>query len=665
MTRFAKLAVAAAAATFVLIAVGGLVRATDSGLGCPDWPLCFGDWIPPADLHAWIEHSHRLIAATFVGPLIGAVGLITVFSHRRRDRPLLGAAVVAGVLVIVQSLLGAAVVLQGLAAELVTAHLAMALTVFAAAIFIAERAARGPMPAIDLRPGLTRLVAVTAAAIFVQMLLGSWVTGHAAGLVFTDFPLMDGSILPAIANSREAIHLAHRALSIVVAGLVIWTAISVRATTIDPLARRLAVWMVVLIAVQIALGGLNVVSRLSALFVVPHLAVGAALWGASVWLLLTGRRLRPAELRERATGDERDPAPIDTVRAYIALTKPRIIELLLVTTVPTMVLAQRGIPSLWLMTAVVVGGTLAAGGANAINMYVDRDIDDVMRRTRHRPLPRHAVDPRAALWFGIGLTVVAFAFLAITVNLLSALLALSATAFYVFVYTLWLKRSTPQNIVIGGAAGCVPVLVAWAAVTGEVGLPALVLFAVVFYWTPPHFWALALRYRGDYAAANVPMLPVVRGEAETARQIVLYTILLIAVSLLLLPAAGMGWIYLVSAVVLGALFLVQALRLRADAGSGRAAIGLFRYSITLPDAALRRGRRGRAHPSAPGLSVACRSAAIRASSRAVRRSSCRIHITTTSIIPARKARSPTTHMMTPPSAWSSSGVRPHERSFVR
>jgi heme o synthase len=268
------------------------------------------------------------------------------------------------------------------------------------------------------------------------------------------------------------------------------------------------------------------------------------------------------------------------VRAYVALTKPRIIELLLVTTVPTMVLAAGGLPSPWLMAAVVLGGTLAAGGANAINMYVDRDIDDVMRRTRHRPLPRHAVTPDRALAFGIGLTVAAFAFLTLTVNLLSALLALSATAFYVFVYTMWLKRSTPQNIVIGGAAGCVPVLVAWAAVTGEVGLPALVLFAIVFYWTPPHFWALALRYRGDYAAAQVPMLPVVRGEAETARQIVLYTIALIAVSLLLLPAAGMGWIYLVAAVVLGALFLLSALRLRADASDGRAAIRLFRYSIS-------------------------------------------------------------------------------------
>ncbi len=578
MTRFARLAVAAAVATFVLIAVGGLVRATDSGLGCPDWPLCFGDWLPPADLHAWIEHSHRLIAAIFVGPLVGVIGLITLFSRRRRDIPLLAAAIVAGLLVIVQSLLGAAVVLEGLAAELVTAHLAMALVVLAAVVFIAERATRGPMPAAHARPSVTRLVAVTAVAILAQMLLGSWVTGQHAGLAYADFPLMDGAAIPAIAGEQQAIHFAHRAMSVLLAILVAWTAVAIHRSTDAPMARRLAVGLVILLAIQVALGGLNVVSRLSAVFVVPHLAVGAAMWGASVWLLLTTRRLRRAELPARATA--REPGPADTVRAYISLTKPRIIELLLVTTVPTMVLAHGGIPSIWLMTAVVIGGTLAAGGANAINMFVDRDIDDLMRRTRHRPLPSQSVSPRGALAFGVLLSVLAFAFLALAVNLLSALLAMSAIAFYVFVYTMWLKRTTPQNIVIGGAAGCVPVLVAWAAVTGEVGLPALVLFAIVFYWTPPHFWALALRYRGDYASARVPMLPVVRGEVETARQIVLYTIALIAVSLLLLPAAGMGWIYLVAALVLGGLFLSSALRLRADAGSGRAAIALFRYSIS-------------------------------------------------------------------------------------
>jgi protoheme IX farnesyltransferase len=356
----------------------------------------------------------------------------------------------------------------------------------------------------------------------------------------------------------------------------------IRVSTTAPLVRRLAAAGVILVLVQVALGAGNVWSQLSAWFVVPHLAVGAALWGTYAWLYLAVRRLRRDELGARALrdDDQRSPGPVDTLRAYVALTKPRIIELLLVTTVPTMVLAQRGFPSVWLMVATVLGGTMAAGGANVINQVIDRDIDDVMRRTRHRPLPRHAITPRAALAFGIGLSVVSFAFLALTVNLLAALLAASAIAFYVFVYTMWLKRSTPQNIVIGGAAGCVPVLVAWAAVTGRVEVPALILFGIVFYWTPPHFWALALRYRGDYAAANVPMLPVVRGEVETARQIVIYTILLVAVSLILLPVAGMGWIYLVASLGLGALFVLYALRIRRDASSGKAAIELFRFSIS-------------------------------------------------------------------------------------
>ena len=575
MSRFARLAIAAAVATFVLIAIGGLVRATDSGLGCPDWPLCFGEWLPPAELHAWIEHSHRLVAAVFVGPLVGAVALITVFTSRRRDRALLAAAVAAGVLVIVQSLLGAAVVRERLPAELVTAHLGIALVVLALCIFLAERAVRGPFPA---RRGSTptALAAATALATFAQMLLGSWVTGQRAGLAFADFPLMNGALWPAPATSQQLIQLAHRGLALVVLALVLALAWHLRRETGDQLARRLAYALVILTVLQLALGAANVWSRLSAVFVVPHLAVGAGIWGASVWLLLAVRRLAPAQRRLPASGDR----PLDTIRAYVALTKPRIIELLLVTTIPTMVLAQGGVPSLWLMARVMIGGTLAAGGANAINQYLDRDIDDVMRRTRHRPLPRHAVSPRAALAFGVLLSVVSFAFLALTVNLLSALLAASAIGFYVFVYTLWLKRSTPQNIVIGGAAGCVPVLVAWAAVTGRVEIPALVLFGIVFYWTPPHFWALALNYRGDYAAAGVPMLPVVRGEAETARQIALYSLVLVGVSLLLLPAAGMGLIYLAASLVLGAIFLRLAWQLWRDADDGRAAIRLFRYSIS-------------------------------------------------------------------------------------
>jgi protoheme IX farnesyltransferase len=266
-------------------------------------------------------------------------------------------------------------------------------------------------------------------------------------------------------------------------------------------------------------------------------------------------------------------------RAYLALTKPRIIELLLVTTVPTMVVAARGLPSGWLVLATVAGGALAAGGANAVNMYVDRDIDRVMERTRQRPLVTGEVTPRAALVFAVSLEVLAFVELWAFVNLLSAVLAVSATAFYVFVYTLWLKRTSSQNIVIGGAAGAVPVLVGWSAVTGHLGLAPLVLFAIIFVWTPPHFWALAVRYRDDYAAAGVPMLPAVTSLARTARQILLYTVVLWALSVVLAPVAHLGALYTAVAAVLGAVFIVRAVQLGRERTSG-AAMRLFGFSIT-------------------------------------------------------------------------------------
>ncbi len=246
--------------------------------------------------------------------------------------------------------------------------------------------------------------------------------------------------------------------------------------------------------------------------------------------------------------------------AYVALTKPRIIELLLITTVPAMVLAARGWPGTWLVVATLVGGTLSAAGANTLNCYLDRDIDGVMRRTSRRPLPRHQIEPESALIFGVALGLAGFAWLSLFANLLAASLATAALLFYVLVYTLWLKRTSNQNIVIGGAAGAVPALVGWAAVTGGVELPAWILFSVVFYWTPPHFWALALRYRDDYQAAAVPMLPVTNGISFTTRQMVLYAGLTAITSVLLVPTAGMGWIYLLAAVGLGGWFLWQTLR---------------------------------------------------------------------------------------------------------
>ena len=277
------------------------------------------------------------------------------------------------------------------------------------------------------------------------------------------------------------------------------------------------------------------------------------------------------------------PGARATVGAYVALTKPRIIELLLVTTVPTMVLAEQGMPALSLVLATLVGGALAAGSANALNCYYDRDIDAVMHRTEGRPLARHTVSPRSALVFGLVLGVLATVELALTTNLLAASLAVAAIAFYVVVYTIVLKRRTSQNIVWGGAAGCMPVLIGWSAVTGSLALAPWVLFAIIFFWTPPHYWPLAMRYRDDYAAAGVPMLPVVATETVVAGRIVAYSWVMVAVSLLLLaPVGPAGAVYGVAAVGLGAVFLREAhlLRARVRSGAEARAMRLFHWSIT-------------------------------------------------------------------------------------
>jgi len=267
------------------------------------------------------------------------------------------------------------------------------------------------------------------------------------------------------------------------------------------------------------------------------------------------------------------------LRACVALTKPRIVELLLVTTVPAMVLAAGGLPPLGVLLATLVGGSLAAGSANALNCYLDRDIDAVMRRTVARPLARHAVSPRSALVFGVALGVVAIAVMAAFTGWLPALLTVFAILFYVLVYTLVLKRRTAQNIVWGGAAGCMPVLIGWAAVTGSLDWPPVVLFGVVFFWTPPHFWALAMRFRDDYARAGVPMLPVVATPTVVARRIVGYAWLTVLTSLLLWPLAT-SWVYGAAALAAGAWFLAAAHRLldRVRRGVEPQAVRLFQLS---------------------------------------------------------------------------------------
>jgi protoheme IX farnesyltransferase len=282
----------------------------------------------------------------------------------------------------------------------------------------------------------------------------------------------------------------------------------------------------------------------------------------------------------RAVPVPRTPGTL--LRGFVALTKPRIIELLLVTTVPTMLLAKRGFPGIGVLAATLIGGTLAAGSANTLNCYLDRDIDVVMHRTERRPLATAVIRPGEALLSGVLLAVLSTVLLGVAVNWLSAGLALGAIAFYVFGYTIGLKRHTPQNIVWGGAAGCMPVLIGWAAVTDRLSWAPLVLFAVIFFWTPPHFWALAMRFRDDYATAQVPMLPVVADQRTVTRRILFYSYAMVGASLALWPVASTSWLYPVVAVAVGAMFLAEAHRLDRDARRGLAVrpMRLFRLSIS-------------------------------------------------------------------------------------
>jgi protoheme IX farnesyltransferase len=626
VTRFQKLAAVTLVTALVLVTLGVVVRVTGSGLGCPDWPFCYGKILPPVDDYkAWLEWIHRTVAAVIGAEILGLA--ILAFRDYRGRRSIVWPALGAVLLVGFQAWLGRETVRLGNSGESVTAHLASALLLVGLLVYLTVRPGYPARLSGGASQRFTLMAAFGAIVAYALLLFGSHVTATSSTLVFPDWPLMGGTLLPEITDVTSA-QVLHRYVAAIVGVIVLVIAVvAVRTQRSQPGLVRLAVWTAVLFGVQIVVGGLQILTGPAVWAQVIHLSIATVIWAMLVGLAILSYYMARSTVRIGAgpggtggpgvsTGPDRittDPdraaeptaalaaAPTrhsrgDSIRAYIALTKPRIIELLLVTTVPAMVLATRYVPgagstghtdwAAWgvLVFWTMVGGSLAAGSANSINCYLDRDIDILMVRTRRRPLPAHQVEPERAVVFGIVLGVISFAVMAWFVNLLAAFLTLLAIAFYVVVYTIMLKRATPQNIVIGGAAGALPPLIGWVAVTGSIGIPALLLFAIVFYWTPPHFWALSLRIRKDYAAAGVPMLPVVKGIPETTRQIALYTVLLVAVSLVLWAVAPMGAIYLVAALGLGAMFLWQAYSLwrrgSSEADSTVGAIKLYKYSIS-------------------------------------------------------------------------------------
>lgn len=508
-------------------------------------------------------------------------------------------AMLAAVLLVVQVLLGAVTVKLELPAWSVVLHLGVAMLLLAALALAALRAgtlaAESTTPAIPAAPTtpaapvpprpLLPLARVAAAVGFGVVLLGALVANLHAGPACQGFPLCNGRLLPTPAGSIPVVvHWAHRMAAFAFVGLLL--VVAARASRLTGKlaggrAAAAAAWAVLaLTAAQLGVAAAMVLRFLPGDLRAAHVALGAAIWLGLIVLVDFARRVTGTLPAGAHPGTHSAAAGGGRVAAdLVALTKPRVISLLLVTTVLPMFVAGPGLPSAWLVLWTVIGGYAMAGGANAINMWFDRDIDDRMSRTRRRPIPAGRIRPGLALAFGLGLAAVAFAVFWFLVNPLAAWLALAGLLYYVFIYTVWLKRSTPVNIVIGGAAGAFPPLVGWAAATGRIDLEALYLFAIVFYWTPPHFWALALVKRDDYARAGVPMLPVVQGEHETKRQMLCYALMLVPLTVVPSLFGAAGALYAVAALALGGRLIWYCIRLLRERGVTPTAWRIYRYSL--------------------------------------------------------------------------------------
>lgn len=562
-----RLAVVGSIATLAVIVSGGVVSGTGSGASCASWPLCADAGLLPATPLAWLAFSHRLLV--LVAMALALAGAVAAWRSPGADRwvrlpllaaPLLGAAQVgAGALMVELRLYEAADV----------SHLALALLVLACQV----------VPAVALlQPASAERLGGRAAREARRLRGLAWWTAGATGVLAlalsaraTLGPVAEAAALVP-ANAAGAV-----AMASLLAGGTLWQVWRTRRGDTLLLGGALA------LALLIALEALLLLLPPAAAGL--GLGLGTAVWGAALALaVLTMRRPVPALAPAAPLGAARQQAAPKAERQptllndYISLTKPKVISLLLVTTAAAMYLTEVGAPSLWLVFWTMVGGYLAAGGAGAINCAFDGDIDINMGRTSRRPVPSGRISRRNAMAFGLTLSALSVMVMLAFTTPLAAFFSTLGIVYYAWFYTQWLKRSTWQNIVVGGGAGAIPPLVGWTAVTGQLSIAAVLLFAIIFYWTPPHFWALALVKQKDYARAGVPMLPVVAGEAETRWQIFVYSALLVALSLILTPIGAMGWIYLVGAAALGAIFMRSAWDVWRT-GDQASIWGLYKYSL--------------------------------------------------------------------------------------
>ncbi len=600
---YRRLALIAAGLAVGLITLGGVVRITGSGMGCGDhWPLCNGRFFPNlADTLEVIEWSHRWVAAMLSASIISLA--LVAWRRHRSDGFLRAPATAALALLVLQVLLGAVTVKLGTAAPAVVLHLGNAMLLLAALCLAVLRAGARLRGELDDPGEGIRGAALGLSFTLVVILFGALVANYDAGLYCLGFPLCADQLGPPAAWQGR-LQWIHRLLAFGLVGHAFGLALGSRRKTGPAVAayRRAAWTFAALVTFQIGLGAVMILRLLPTELRAGHLLVGSLVWAAALALAFRSRGVVTSPRRHVATSASDEPINSALVREagsedvatsrpgdlatrpslladFVTLTKPRIISLLLLTTLLPMFITDRGMPTLALVGWVMLGGYLMAGGANTVNMWFDRDIDTLMSRTKLRPIPAGRIPGWVALLFGLAQGALAFWIFWHFVNPLSAWLAFSGYLFYIFVYTVWLKRLSPQNIVIGGAAGAFPPLVGWTAMTGSIDLAAIYLFAIIFFWTPPHFWALALIKRQDYARAGVPMMPVVVGEHWTKVQMLAYTLMLIPLTVMPSVFGALGLFYAVAALALGGRLLWYCIKVLREETVTPTAWKMYKFSL--------------------------------------------------------------------------------------
>ncbi len=579
--RFLALLTAAAVAVFVLMVAGNAVRVLDAAQACPDWPTCYGSWTPRPGFSLaqpeGVQYVHRALAAlsTLLTMAAAVWSLIRYRAAAWVTRPL----VLSSGLMLFGALLGGQVVRSGETAFYAPVHLGTALAALAliivptVTVFYA-RCRANFQGRVVFRSRFSRLTRLVLAGLGILLLSGTLVSATGAGASCAGWPLCGGG-LPV--SSLALVAFVHRIIVLIAGLLITWQFLSAWKSQRSQIVLLPAATGVFLFMLgQVYMGALNTARDFPADLVGLHAAAAAGMWAVQVILTLAAGF--EARTQEDETAEAAEPLPLRRrLMDFVILSKPVIVALLLVTTYAGMVVGGKHLPPAGLVLWTLLGGALAAGGSSALNQYIDRDTDKEMQRTANRPLPGGRLQPPEGLAYGLGACLAAFFLLAGQVNLLAAVLSFAGMVYYVLIYSIWLKRLTVQNIVIGGGAGAIPPLVGWAAATGSLNVPALFLFAIIFFWTPPHFWALALVRRKDYARGRVPMLPVVRGEAFTRKQILIYTFELVALTLLMPVLNLAGTVYLVSASVLG-LWLIYTAWQVYKVGGNKTAWKMYRYS---------------------------------------------------------------------------------------